>query len=383
MRDAGALYLSYIIVEHHDPSQLLSRVPTAKPGPEQHQLDSYDETQCRGIIYTTNAKATKMGIKVLDLAERERRTVAEHLSPIESNDALSSLFKADPVSEHSHALSALGHQLKVKSHGRRTSGSTNGHIGLSAPAQKSMSDLDRARSRIQGEELERTGQYGNDLWRTAINMLCLCREIQYPHPKEIHPAVHHSVRDSVHTIHRPIADLVLGEDFPVLPPSTPQKPKKPIVKTLEVPGYPMRNVKASAPLPPLGHGNPNQAMVPRSDYSRKPSVSEKSNGSTLPTSALRLAPPDTKFAEAVARLKVRVYRSQLPCGFTEDIWWRILGQAASANGILSQRQQRFVLAWAMDRNTLKREREWLVEKEGNQIWHVLDGMNCLAYEFDG
>ena len=384
MSDAGALYLSYVLVDHHDPSYLLKRVPPAKAGPEQHQLDCYDQTKCRGIIYTAE-KLTKTGNTVLKLAEEERRKGADGISPSESNDVLGSLIKADELPEHSRTMAMLNDHFKTSStHRRRTSGSTNGHIGPAGTPPKVMSDLDRARSRVQGEELERTGQYGNDLWRCAINMLCLCREIQYPRLKETPPAAQ-ATKPAVQATNPPVTEVshdALGEDFPMLPPSGPPKPKKPIIKTLDVPGFPLKKPKVTILPLPLGNGNPNQAIMTRSQSSRKFSLPEKLNGSSLPSNETQLISPGTKFKEAIARLKTKEYRSRLPCGFTEEIWWKILGQAVGAQDLMSQAQQRSVLSWAIDRNTLKKEREWLVEKEGNQLWHVLDGMTCLAYESD-
>ena len=380
INDAEALYLSYIVADHHDASHLLTRVPPAKAGPEQHQLDHYDTTQCRGIIYTSTNTRSKNAIKVLDLAEQERRKLAEETPSDEANDLLSSLIKTNEMPEHSRMVFMLNDHLKLNTHRRRTSGSTNGHMGLSGTHPKAMSDLDRARSRIQGEEMEKTGQYGNDLWRRALIMLCLCREIQYPRPKEISLPTHSLFRPD--RSDRLGVGLLLEDDFPELPSLSPPKPTKPIVKTLEVPGYPMRKSKPLAPLLPLGNGNPNQAMLPRSHLTQKPSVLEISI-SPLSSIPPQIPSPTFKFSDATASLKAKEYRSQLPCGFAEEIWWRILGGAAGADKILSKSQQQSVLSWAMDRNTLRQEHEWLSEKEGNQIWHVLDGMSCLAYEYDG
>ena len=54
--------------------------------------------------------------------------------------------------------------------------------------------------------------------------------------------------------------------------------------------------------------------------------------------------------------------------------------AAGAEDVMSEAQQRSVLRWAMDRGTLSKERESLGLKESAQIWKVLEGMECLAYE---
>ena len=374
MSDAAALYLSYIIVDHHGPQQLLTRVPPAKAGPEQQQLDAYDETQCRGIIYLPNRNLAKNGIKVLNLAERERVRLSEPISLHGSNENLHAFIKAAETAQHGGGSSLLSDHLTAGTHRRRASGSASGYLGPSGTPARAMSDLDRARSRVQGEELERTGQYGNDLWRIALNMLCLCREIQLPPNNQTPQATQPSFQATI--------DSFLAEEFPPLQPPSPPKPRKPVIKSLDIPGFLPKKAKPLAPLLPLGNVNPNQTLLARSHHSRKASVPRAPSVPTvIPPTPLPIS-PGTKIAMAVARASTKVYRSELPCGFSEALWWRILGQAAGAQGLLSETQQRSVLAWAMDRNTLRRGREWLGEKEGNQIWHVLDGMGCLAYEFD-
>ena len=374
MNDAAALYLSYIITDHQDREQLLSRVPPAKAGAEQQQLDAYDETGCRGIIYLPNTNISKNGMRILSLAEKERIRLSESSPCRESDDSLHISVESDETAEHGKVSPLVRDPLTSGSHLRRASGSMNGYLGLLGIPSKAMSELDRARSRIQGEELEKTGQYGNDLWRIAINMLCLCREIQPPQDKKAPLTIQPVIQADI--------DPSSAEDFPPLKSPSPPRSRKPIIKSLDVPGFPAKNSKPLAHVVPLSNGNPNQSLLPRSYHSTKASRSEvPSVSAIIPRTALPM-PPTTKGALAVARAKTKAYLSELPCGFTAGMWWRILGDAAGARGILSETQQKSVLAWAMDKNTLSRGREWLGEKEANQIWHVLDRMGCLAYQFD-
>ncbi len=69
MTETGGLHLSYILECHHVPERLLTRVPQAKAGAPAQQLLSYDESQCRGIIYLPNPLLGSAGHKVLELAE--------------------------------------------------------------------------------------------------------------------------------------------------------------------------------------------------------------------------------------------------------------------------------------------------------------------------
>ena len=381
MNDASALYLSHILVDHHPPDRLLHRVPPPKAGSEQQQLMVYDETLCRGIIYLPNDAIAKAGVKVLALAERERLKLEE--SDTFNEDLHNPAEVTEPLEPTPGSTKPSG-LLAARPRRRRASGSTGGHIGSSVSTSKLMSDLDRARSRIEGEELEKTGQYGNELWRKALIMLCLCREVQWPRDTQTpHPAPCFPTTNLDQ-----VPDALLqptfswGSEFPPLPLLSPQKPRAPIVRTLEVPGHVPRKIKPLAPLLPLGNCNPNQAMSARSVHKRKVSVPVIPEAPTIIPPTPQPISPGTKIAIAIEHVRTKPYLAELPCGFSQEIWCKIIGQAAGAQGILSQAQQKSVLSWAMDRNTLRREKEWLCEKEGNQIWHVLDGMKCLAYEID-
>lgn len=70
----------------------------------------------------------------------------------------------------------------------------------------------------------------------------------------------------------------------------------------------------------------------------------------------------------------------MPFGLPEALWQRILALASGAVGVVNNGQQESIIKWARDRDTLSREREALGKPERAQIWRVLEGMGCLAYE---
>ena len=332
-----------------------------------------------------NDGMTKNGVRVLNLAEKERLRLMEPPSQNASSEDLVDPSRTTETSENTPGSSRSSGLITARKHRRRTSGSVGGYLESSGTPAKSMNQLERARSRIEGEELEKTGRCGNDLWRKSLKMLCLCREIQLRCKTESPQAPEWFFRACPDPDPVPGPKPLSASEFPpLLPPSRPggPEPKAPITKTLQIPGYLSKKIDPMAPALPLRIGNPNQAMCPKSVHKRKVS-------SVVAPATLTVVPPtplptstESKIAIAVARAEAKPYHSKLPCGFSQMMWWRILGQAVGAEGILSQTQQKSVLAWAMDRNTLRRGRERLCEKEGNQIWHVLDGMGCLAYEAD-
>ena len=64
-------------------------------------------------------------------------------------------------------------------------------------------------------------------------------------------------------------------------------------------------------------------------------------------------PPSPVWDQTVHKPK---YEAQLPGGLPEDAWTRILAQAAGADGILGALQQRAVVRWAMEKQTLSEEK---------------------------
>ena len=322
--DTSALHLSYIIANHHTPDQLLSRVPPAKAGAHAQQLLAYDsDTGCRGVVYLPNETLSNAASRVLELAEKSRRSLQDGPKGTQGQADYKNLTDLASSSARS---AVYGH--------RRRSSTTLGDETQEA-------DLDRARSRIQGSTIEKQGHQVHDLWRVSFKMLSVSRII------------------------RPQQATDLSQSF-----QTP-KPRPSIIRTLDVPGL---TTKKSNPWgTPLAPKSVNQVMSQRATP-KKQSLSENQRPLITAKSFLRVRehhdPSTTQ----------KFYRSKLPCGFPENVWSRILGYAVGAGGLMSFGQQKSVLRYAMDRETLKKEREALGLKEAAQKWHILCDMDCLAYE---
>ena len=230
------------------------------------------------------------------------------------------------------------HQAPASSHRRRTS-----IFDESTTQEDLIADLDRARSRIQTHCIESEGHWSNDLWKAALRMLTMSRVIQKQSPK---PSL-------------PLASTAKP------------KPKQLIVRTLEIPAPPPKKTNPwGAPLAPKS-ANAHLSSRPKAPKNNSDSVKQSSSITTgFPKQSPQMEPS----------LESRQYKTSLPFGFSEDIWWRILGHAAGANGLLSPAQQRSVLRYGMDKGSLRKERDALGLKEALQIWHILHDVDCLAYE---
>ena len=341
MTEAGALHLSYILEVHHVPERLLTRVPHAKAGAPTQQLLSYNESQCRGIIYLPNPLLGSAGQKVLELAEIMRESYSNYALDGFCGPSNTLVTSNEKLKRASRAAFGLGGGACDR---RRRNTTSLGLPDQAGQGDLMESELDRARTRIQGTTLQLAGPQSNDLWRAAFKMLSLGRDIR-PQTR--------------------------NEPWPRPPPP---KAKAPIARTLRPPGFTPKKFKPLTPL--TSQRDPNQLISPWTTQFPKKNGSLPSAQAEIPRTlpSPRLPPPPPTETPG--------YRTKLPCGLPEHVWRMIVGLAAGAEGIMSESQQRCVLQWAMDRKTLRHESESLGLRASAQCWKILEATGCLAYEMD-
>ncbi|KAL9582943.1 MAG: hypothetical protein Q9212_003009 [Teloschistes hypoglaucus] len=352
MHDAGALHLSYVLSRHHSPDTLLKYVPSTKASQHLQQMDHYDnETGCQGIIYLPNDGLSGPGFKMLDISENTRSPLVDDDRPPSSP----ALFRTrQRTTSISRKFSATHAGSTVAATGARWPSGTKGEMDDLTDTEAIQIELDRARSRIQGETLKDVGVQSNDLWRTTLRMLVACRNLRA------------SLGD--HTQAQPTPEAKPKSPPPTtdLNSSTLPKPFKPFV------GY----LDPHAP-PFAAKGTTQQPSTPKS---KKPLPKLKT---TTPSPFSRTTTSPTSISPKTGTFDAKPYRTDLAKGLPEEIWARIVGDCLEARRFMSERQQQAVLRWAVDRATLAREMESLGKPESVQIWKVLEGMGCLAYESDG
>ena len=326
------------------------RVPPAKAGPPTQQITAYNKSHCRGIIYLSNALLGNAGQRLLELAERRR----ELRHRCADQTASATTCELPNSSQSQRQIFTADSVPRVTKPSKRRQSTRTGALGKDSL----LAELDRARSRIQGNMLQEEGPCSSDLWRVAIRALALGRYVQ--------PQRGRSQRSPSPTPFAP-------------------KAKAKAIQNLTVPS--VSKPKAIKSLTPLAvERDPNRSMNPwNTDFRKK-------NEAIPPTP--RVIPPTpltpqieneilkTKAGNERFRGVQKIYRTELPCGFSECAWARILGNLVDAEGILSDDQQVSILRYAMDRKTLLKEREALGLTVATQIWRVLEAIDCLAYEMD-
>ncbi|KAL8819341.1 MAG: hypothetical protein Q9223_002194 [Gallowayella weberi] len=349
--DAGALHLSYVLACHHTPDRLLKQVPPPRPGHQTQLLDAYDSgTGCQGIIYLPNDHVTGAGHKMLELCESTRQSLLDHDGPSQSPE----YSRGESRRTSSTRKPSVNHpNLSVTASGpRRRSGAKGEHEELTG-SEAIYNELDRARSRVQGNTLRDEGVQSNDLWRTVIRMLGICRMLCPPHKEETQASN---------------------------PEEEPVSPRQP-VQNPEFPALPKAHSKAFVGYldpwaPPLVAKSPNLPVTPQAKRQQLKIKTATPSPFPADTTSPTAASPKIGTSQMIP------YRSDLPHGLPEHAWTRIMGQCLGADRYMSRNQQRNVLQWAIDRRTVGKEMESLGKPESAQIWKVLEGMGCLAYEGD-
>ena len=348
MNEACALHLSYIIASHKLPDQLLSRVPSAKAGPPAQQLDAYDlSSGCRGVVYLPNPSLDSAAIKVLELSELARSGFLDGTAQEKSTEELKAPPKETRVPRRSSE--ARANPSPHASSGRRRSATSIGSAEQPGHGLPS-SELDRARSRIQGNTLRDAGPHSNDLWSAALKTLALGRVISRDKATDVRKVLHNGWED---------AKWRTGYTSSVKPTA----------------GLP--------PLVPLAPANANQHITAKV-FQRRKDIDPPSDlfltPPPPPPPPVHDAPASPWTIDGQQRVEERRDRNTLPGGLTEDLWRRIIALAVGADDVLSEKQQLSILRWAMDRGTLQKEMEVLGKPESAQIWKVLEGMGCLCYD---
>ncbi|KAI4163134.1 MAG: hypothetical protein LQ342_003262 [Letrouitia transgressa] len=289
----------------------------------------------------------RTGLKILELSVAEHEQLLEAdlrpESPISPN--YWGKHQAPRVTDSSPANRSRSITTIAAESGQRE------HGGPTNP----LTELQRARSRVQVNALRDSGLGSNDLWQTSLKMLRVCRSLcsaKLDKTRRVGPQA-----GSTRSRKERLPD---HPDFPPLPTMT----TKPFIGYLD-PFVPSLEVK-----------NLNRTTYPKCKES--PKVKTPS-----PRPLHELPSPSNPEMSTVQDIVRKQYRTSLPCGFTEQIWCRIVSLAVEADEIMSSEQQLSVLRCALDRNTLVREIELLGKSESAQIWKALERMGCLAYQVEG
>jgi hypothetical protein len=371
--DCAILFLSYILPVHATPELLMPYFSPPKLGNQAEILEAYYTTNCRGIVYRPNDKLSLFSQRLLECAEARREGKTLKIMETETNPYTGKVQLRRNSNANMSPHSAPNLREKVA------------WVLIPKNPDPPAPELERARSKIQGVILRESGPHSVTLWTTALKMLVLARLIMFdPNagPYEGQPRL--SRRRDITPVFGSASPFTTfaGQHGGHSPPVTPTR------RPANVLGCPATDTQT---WPSIGSGH---LARPQGQDRFSPPVWGLSAATRFPKLELELATIPDAEELVVPRLTKPVEAPpspapsegflavgfDLPGNLPQNLWRNIIAMAADPDELLSTKQQRNIFNWAKTRDTLERERELIGKLRSLQIWRVLDGMECLAYE---
>ena len=394
--DAAALWLSYIMIDHHYPNQLLDDLNATKAD---SAIKTYQQdTNSRGVDWTENASLSKEAKNLLEKAEILRRqTMFDDIATVGSGgqDDDTGLFHRDEQevfrrsTDRRHSRASVG--------GRRFSIRS---IKTDDGGEHEATELESIQRKFQRQMLEHDGPQSAELWRVGLKVLNASRMILYiapatrkyyiGEPKFRLPGFE---MPDAPTIQAPSpTDSQLSRSPRRLSIDATEQPKAGL---LERPSYAAKltgQIQNSGDVPesPLTEVT-NTPMTPLLLQKRTHRQGAFSEGTDLNTVTDKLQGlviengSHDRFVLYQQRLIAEAEHSfrdrTTPCHLPAHLLQRIIGLTMGGRemDVLNARQMQIAIEKGQNRDTLKAEREWLKRDESAQLWMMLDSINCLAY----
>ena len=166
INDTGALWLSYILEDHHYPNQLVNEINAAPPI---SSVEAYRQGSVEGGIDWSGYKGSlcKDGLSLLTRTE-----VARKLATLSDTD---SLFAGSPMAASTKSLPPR--RLSRATIGDRRSSIRSIHTDDGE--EHELSEVESIRKRIQRHTIEARGVNSVDLWKAALQIVTTSRKLAY------------------------------------------------------------------------------------------------------------------------------------------------------------------------------------------------------------
>ena len=420
INDTGALWLSYILEDHHFPNQLMSEINAA---PATSSVDAYRQGLVEGGIDWSGNKVSLGGNGLSLLTKTETARKQTTLSDTDS------LLATSPMATSTKSLQPRRHSRAPVGDRRSSVRSIHTDDG----GEHELSEVESMRKRIQRHIIEDRGVASVDLWNAALQIVTTSRKLSYIAPPaarrreyavpclfrsesaddrtqasrdqrldsvaEVDQSKHAVVEDDNASTISPTATITrnTGKSYAATLADirTGAMTKTAITEVTNTPATPKRTFKAHRK-GAFSEGSDLQSLSERLSNVKMQSeehISERflewqqekhqredfqyrdtATACHLPLSAFDrilafiLATPDT-----VANWSLDVEGGVVAAQDVTQIKW-------PGTDLLSRNQQREACEWGQNSESLAKERKWAGMADSGQQLLLLDAIGCLAYE---
>lgn len=386
MDDAGALWLSYIMVDHHYPTQLLDEVnaTTADSAIKTYQQD----TNSQGIDWADNTTVGKEGKHLLEKAEMLRRQIK-----LDETLAIASMAPSEEAEiprrsiDRRHSRAATGdRRFSVRS------------IRTDDGGEHEATEMDSLQWKIQRHIIEYSGPHVVELWHAALAVFRASRAIFYiTSPNRRYyigpPTFRIPKREPIVNVEPPSPTDSVGKSPRSLSVDTPKASREvPFERSSHITNFSRITAEDTTAVPESAltevTNTPVTPMLTQKRTHRQGAFSEGTDLDGVTNKLNNLVVKVGAPARFVTYQKKRIEGAEhgfrdttIPCHLPYKILQRIVSFATSDREmhVLNDRQLQIAMDRGQNRDTLLTEREWLKRDESAQLWMLLDSMRCLAY----
>jgi hypothetical protein len=392
--DAAALWLSYIMTDHHYPNQILDDLNATNPD---SVIKTYQQdTNSRGVDWTENASLSKEAKHLLEKAEILRRqTMFDDIATVGSGG------QVDDTGLFQREDQEFGRRSTDRRHSRAAAGDRRfsiRSIRTEDGGEHEATELESMQRKFQRQILEHDGPQGVELWKAGLKVFKASRMILYitsatrkyydgeptfrlrsfetPDAPTIQPPSPTDSRFSRSPRRLSIDTPKQGSPFGR--PSYVAKLTGQIPHSVDVPESPLTEV-TNTPVTPL---------LLQKRMHRQGAFSEGTDLYTVTDKFHGLLIKDDNPDRFVLYQQRRVAGAEhsfrdraTPCHLPTHLLQRIIRFTMRDRemNVLNARQMQIAIEKGQNRDTLKAEREWLKRDESAQLWMLLDSISCLAY----
>ncbi|KAF2478545.1 hypothetical protein BDY17DRAFT_64246 [Neohortaea acidophila] len=385
LNDSGAMWLSYVLEDHHYPNQLLPDLVPAQSDSTPTTARAQDKGG-RGLEWTHDGVLSREGVQLLEKAEARRwQTMVEDNKMAADTDHtdVDSLFGDGGGNRRK---SSAGAPLTAVKEDRRTSIKS---LRSTDAGEQEANEIDSARKRLKRAIIARDGAFSVELWHAALTLVNISRLLLYVTPMtgecSDSPQSFSSLPDpSMPPVPAILAaqDSAVGESGHRLcmngHNSQACDASRLAVSTRET----ALTDATNTPITPMLFQKPKHRKGAFSEGNDLDSVVKKLNVLMIrnqdPMRFIRHQQAWTR----QERAEGRPFRNpSSPCPLPFHIVMRIVGQLMSGReiSVLTEEQRRAAVQWGLSRETFATEREWLRKDDSAQILMLLDSIHCLAY----
>ena len=405
LNDAGALWLSVVLQDHHYPNQLIDELnaTTAESSIKAYQQDAHS----RGIDVTCNHGLGKDGALLLEKTEsiRHRKLMPGDGDTDESDTGEDAIRHGEQTRRKSTSFSGS----RVSFGDRRSSMRS---IRTSDGGEHEASDLERARKKIQRQIIVHDSAQSVELWRSALQIVAIARMILFISPTTCKYYVGErlmSIGESeILETMAPVAQPLTQADSPTEGSSRHWGTNHDQVEENRSECLWPSPSHASKRMGPINGDSFGRAYRPENAVFEVTNESgaapqfakpfaykqEQSAGPDPHALAEKLRPlslgigGSRRFLQyqreriRKAEMQGKVFRAKsVVGGLTDDIMEHIFRFFLTPRelNVMSIHQRASARKWGMTRDTLAQARDWIKKDESAQMLMLLDSVNCLNY----